>query len=137
MAVVISDTSPINYLVLIGEIDVLPRLYGKVLIPDAVLSELRDAGSPAAVARGPLCCRRGLNWFSSTAEVLRHLPWIPENLRRLPTLSLPEQTRFCCWMMLQAGLKRHDWACRAPELWALSVLHTKKGCLSWSRRRTS
>lgn len=50
MAVVISDTSPINHLVLIGEIDVLPRLYGKVIIPDVVLSELRDTGSPAAVA---------------------------------------------------------------------------------------
>jgi predicted nucleic acid-binding protein len=42
MAVVIPDTSPINYLVLIGEISLLPRLYGKILIPDAVLTELRE-----------------------------------------------------------------------------------------------
>jgi len=33
MTVVISDTSPLNYLVLIDEIDVLPRLYGRVIIP--------------------------------------------------------------------------------------------------------
>lgn len=48
--VVISDTSPINYLVLIGETSLLSALYHKVLIPDAVLAELLDQGSPAAVA---------------------------------------------------------------------------------------
>jgi len=50
MTIVISDTSPINDLVLIGEIGLLPSLYQRVLIPDAVLSELLDEGSPAAVA---------------------------------------------------------------------------------------
>lgn len=50
MTIVISDTSPINYLVLIGEISLLPQLYGKVVIPDTVLSELRDPGSPVPVA---------------------------------------------------------------------------------------
>jgi len=50
MTFVVADTSPINYLVLIGEIDLLPRLYGKVLIPDAVLSELCDPGSPTVVS---------------------------------------------------------------------------------------
>jgi predicted nucleic acid-binding protein len=49
MTVVISDTSPINYLVLIGEIDLLPALYGKVLIPEAVLAELLEVGSPPTV----------------------------------------------------------------------------------------
>lgn len=29
----VADTSPINYLVLIREIEILPRLYGKVVIP--------------------------------------------------------------------------------------------------------
>ena len=37
MTIVISDTSPINYLVLIGEISLLPRLYGKVVIPDVTV----------------------------------------------------------------------------------------------------
>ena len=31
--VVISDTSPLNYLVLIGQTEVLPKLYGEVVIP--------------------------------------------------------------------------------------------------------
>lgn len=41
--IVVADTSPINYLVRIGEIEVLPQLYGAVIIPPAVERELRDA----------------------------------------------------------------------------------------------
>src|SRR5262245_24640113 len=42
---VISNTSPLNYLALIDLQDILPALFGKVLIPEAVWREL---GSPAA-----------------------------------------------------------------------------------------
>jgi predicted nucleic acid-binding protein len=34
--IVVADTTPVNYLILIGEIDVLPKLYGRVVIPPAV-----------------------------------------------------------------------------------------------------
>jgi len=47
---VVSDTSPINYLCLIGEIDLLPRLFSEVLIPPAVLAELRHSRAPQPVA---------------------------------------------------------------------------------------
>lgn len=47
--IVVSDTGPLNYLVLIGEISVLPRLYGRVTIPGAVESELTHPAAPAAV----------------------------------------------------------------------------------------
>jgi predicted nucleic acid-binding protein len=49
MTVVIADTSPVNYLLLIGEIAILPRLYGQVLIPPEVLAELSDADAPPQV----------------------------------------------------------------------------------------
>jgi predicted nucleic acid-binding protein len=49
MSAVVSDTSPINYLIRVGEIEVLARLFGKVLIPPAVQQELQDAGAPDAV----------------------------------------------------------------------------------------
>lgn len=49
MTVVIADTSPINYLILIGEIGVLSRLYNQVVIPDEVAAELVDHDAPAAV----------------------------------------------------------------------------------------
>jgi predicted nucleic acid-binding protein len=49
MTVVVSDTSPLNYLVMIGEVAILHRLYGKVLIPTEVLAELEDRGTPSQV----------------------------------------------------------------------------------------
>ena len=34
--IIISDTSPINYLILIGQIDLLPQLFEQIIIPEAV-----------------------------------------------------------------------------------------------------
>lgn len=47
--IVVSNTSPLNYLVLIDAQNVLPALYGRVLIPTEVADELRAAGTPAKV----------------------------------------------------------------------------------------
>jgi predicted nucleic acid-binding protein len=47
--IVIAETGPLNYLISIGHIDVLPKLYATVLIPFAVREELRDAGAPDLV----------------------------------------------------------------------------------------
>jgi predicted nucleic acid-binding protein len=47
--IVVSDTSPLNYLVLVRCDHVLPELFGRVLAPPAVMSELRHPHSPAAV----------------------------------------------------------------------------------------
>jgi len=38
--IVVADTSPINYLILIEEIDILTKMYGRVVIPRAVRDEL-------------------------------------------------------------------------------------------------
>lgn len=40
MQVVIADTGPINYLVLIGNADILPILFERVILPSAVQAEL-------------------------------------------------------------------------------------------------
>jgi predicted nucleic acid-binding protein len=47
--IVVADTSPINYLVLIGEQDLLPALFGQVVIPEAVLEELLSTIAPRTV----------------------------------------------------------------------------------------
>jgi predicted nucleic acid-binding protein len=47
--IIVADTSPINYLVLIDEIGLLRQLFGTVIIPGAVLAELCADGSPEAV----------------------------------------------------------------------------------------
>lgn len=45
--VVVADTSPINYLILIGELEVLPRVLGPITIPDSVFAELLRSPAPA------------------------------------------------------------------------------------------
>lgn len=49
MTVIIADTSPLHYLALIGESHILPALFGAVIIPQKVLSELNQLTTPAAV----------------------------------------------------------------------------------------
>src|SRR5882672_6656149 len=80
MSVVVADTSPLNYLILICEAELLLRLYGEVLIPDIVASELQDPDAPPMVAE----------WAS-------HLPaWIdvrptPVSTERLERLDAGER----------------------------------------------
>lgn len=47
--IVIADTTPINYLVLIEQAEALRMLYGRVIIPQAVFAELQHERTPAAV----------------------------------------------------------------------------------------
>jgi predicted nucleic acid-binding protein len=70
--VVVADTSPVNYLVLIDCMDVLRILYGRVVIPVEVFSELTAEGAPASVA----------------AWIPDHPEWI--EVRHAPQGTLPE-----------------------------------------------
>ncbi|MGC8643005.1 MAG: DUF3368 domain-containing protein [Isosphaeraceae bacterium] len=47
--IVVSDTSPLNYLILAGCIDVLPRVFGQVYAPSSVVVELSHEHSPVTV----------------------------------------------------------------------------------------
>ena len=49
--IVVSDTSPINYLVLIELQDLLPKLLHRVLIPEAVHRELQSTEAPDPIKR--------------------------------------------------------------------------------------
>jgi predicted nucleic acid-binding protein len=57
---VVSNTSPLNYLVLIELQHVLPALFGRVLVPGAVLRELSSPGAP----------RRISDWLSTCPDYL-------------------------------------------------------------------
>ncbi len=46
---VVADTSPLNYLVWIGLAEILPTLYGQVVIPPEVRAELLAADAPPIV----------------------------------------------------------------------------------------
>jgi len=47
--IVVADTSPINYLVLIDAVGVLPALYENIVVPQAVFAELQVAETPEKV----------------------------------------------------------------------------------------
>ncbi len=51
MSVVVADTGPLHYLVLIEAIDLLPRLFGTVFVPEIVCAELDHDETPAIVRR--------------------------------------------------------------------------------------
>ena len=47
--IVVSDTTPLRHLVAIGEAELLPRLYGTVIVPGAVWAELQAEATPVMV----------------------------------------------------------------------------------------
>ena len=49
MRVVVADTGPLNYLVQIDAVELLPKLFGRIIVPAAVRDELSHPRSPAAV----------------------------------------------------------------------------------------
>ena len=49
MSVVVSDTSPLHYLILCGEEGILPRLFRQVIIPPTVFRELQQPNTPPPV----------------------------------------------------------------------------------------
>ena len=72
---VVSNTSPLNYLVLIELQQLLPALFSRVLVPEAVLRELR---SPAAPAQIGAWLNTSPDWIES-----RVATDIPTELRQL------------------------------------------------------
>jgi predicted nucleic acid-binding protein len=49
MRIVVADTGPLNYVILIGAIELLPKLFKAVLMPEAVRTELRHPGASPLV----------------------------------------------------------------------------------------
>jgi predicted nucleic acid-binding protein len=49
VSVVVSDTSPLHYLILCGAEAALPRLFSQVVIPPTVFRELQQPNTPATV----------------------------------------------------------------------------------------
>jgi len=70
---VVSDTSPVGYLVLIGQGQLLADLFGGVTVPAKVAMELLHSNAPAAIREWfrtpPLWLTVGSEALPSTAEV--------------------------------------------------------------------
>ncbi len=51
MRLVVADTSPLNYLVLIGQVEILPALFERIFVPQTVQNELRHDEATESVRR--------------------------------------------------------------------------------------
>lgn len=49
--IILSDTSPLNYLILIGEAEILPQMFSEVIVPPGVVHELTHPETPENVRR--------------------------------------------------------------------------------------
>ena len=49
--IAVADATPLCYLVLIGEIDLLPKLFSQVFVPGFVIAELLHEDAPEAVRK--------------------------------------------------------------------------------------
>jgi predicted nucleic acid-binding protein len=49
MTLIVSDASPLHYLARIGEVHILPALYGRIIIPQKVFNELQQPSTHVVV----------------------------------------------------------------------------------------
>jgi predicted nucleic acid-binding protein len=92
--VVVADTGPLQYLVLIEAIDLLPRLFEAVSVPDIVRDELRHAHTPPAVR----------SWIESRPSWLQVVPSPPVEGLPLPALDDGERAAIALALSLRADL---------------------------------
>ena len=101
----VTDTSPLHYLILIGQVNLLSHLYTHVIIPQAVVGELLHPHTPPDVrawmrALPPWCdpCSRGsqtrriifLMRRELKPRVIHPKGLADESMRLLPAMNLPD-----------------------------------------------
>ena len=89
--IAVADTSPICYLILINEVDLLPRLFSQVLVPPAVVAELLHGDAPGAV-------REWAASFPSWISVQESSVRTTAGMEKLQACEL--QVRWVCWAKL-------------------------------------
>jgi predicted nucleic acid-binding protein len=92
--IVVADSSPLHYLILIEQADLLLQLYSEVVIPEAVLAELSRPASPASVS----------GWLSM-APWLRVVPVSPEEIAAVTeSLDIGERAAIALAETMRADL---------------------------------
>jgi predicted nucleic acid-binding protein len=104
--IVVADSGPPHYLILIEQIELLRRFYGKVVIPDAVANELRAAGSPSTVR----------NWIAHLPEWVVVTPVPQEEIESITDdLDLGERSAIALAGTIHADLLLIDDAAGRAE----------------------
>jgi predicted nucleic acid-binding protein len=117
---VVADTSPLRYLILIEHVHVLPALYGDVIVPPAVIRELTADRSPREIR----------TWFANKPEWLRvqaprgvivHLGAVIDDGER-EAIALAVEIRADALLMDDRDGRREAKALNCPVLGTLRVL---------------
>ncbi len=72
--IVVSDTSPLHYLILINRVDLLPKLFGQVITTQFVIEEMSQPSSPEKV-------RRWVSQLPTWLELKEPSSYLPEVAR--------------------------------------------------------
>jgi len=86
--IVVADTTPLRYLVVIEREHLLPALYGRVLIPPAVADELNHE-SPPGVVRAWLARRP--NWLEIQQPTRTFQPGLDLDIGEQQAIALAEE----------------------------------------------
>lgn len=118
--IVVADTSPLRYLILIEHVHVLPALFGDVMVPPAVVAELTNERTPQEVR----------TWLANRPEWL-HIQAPREPLRQLrEAIDDGEREAIALALEVQADAlliddrdgRRHAEALNCPVMGTLGVL---------------
>src|ERR1700722_1194690 len=105
MKVVVADSSPLNYLILIGEVDLLARLFGEVLIPDLVAKELADSEAPSAVVKW---ASQFPSWISVRPTPLSLEPFEKLDAGEWAAILLPERQTSAVLLLIDDAAGRAE-----------------------------
>jgi predicted nucleic acid-binding protein len=104
--IVVADSAPLHYLILLEQVDLLRRFYGQVVVPEAVASELSNAAAPGVVSE----------WIAAPPSWLEVRPVAPEVLAAITDdLDLGERAAIALAEAMRADLLLIDEAAGRAE----------------------
>ncbi len=104
--IVVADSGPLHYLILLEQVDLLRRFYGQVVVPEAVASELSNAAAPGVVSE----------WIAAPPSWLEVRPVAPEVLAAITDdLDLGERAAIALAETMRADLLLIDEAAGRAE----------------------
>jgi predicted nucleic acid-binding protein len=104
--IVVADSGPLHYLILLEQVDLLRRFDGQVVVPEAVASELSNAAAPGVVSE----------WIAAPPSWLEVRPVAPEVLAAITDdLDLGERAAIALAEAMRADLLLIDEAAGRAE----------------------
>lgn len=132
---VVSDASPINVLIRIGQIDVLPTLFRAVVIPTAVAEEMTRPSTPHMVRKNWMA--RPPAWFTVRAPLLAVNPKMLRHRGERDAISLAQEMQADALLLDEEKARADARALGIAVVGTVGVLQRRSGshCRSQSRPR--